>query len=126
MRLLPQQDLKIEIAKLCATKNIHAGCIGSSVGSLCQINLRLSGADTFLKKTEKFEVISLNGTISLNGIHLHVAVSDSLGNVFGGHLMDGNIIYTTCELIIFELTDISFSREHDQTTGFKELKYTIK
>lgn len=110
----------------CAARDIHAACIGSSVGSLSQLNLRLSGANSYLKKSEKFEIICLNGTVSINGIHLHAAVSDNLGNVFGGHLMEGNIIFTTCELVLLEFTELVFTREHDLATGFKEIKFNLK
>jgi hypothetical protein len=38
---------------------------------------------------ERFEIVSLTGTLSRHGAHLHVAVADFQGNVVGGHLMDG-------------------------------------
>lgn len=125
-RLLPNDDLKIQLGKICLEKNIQAACIASSVGSLKNLNLRLANSQTFLKRTENFEIISLNGTISIHGIHLHMSVSDHQGNVIGGHLMDENIIYTTCELVILELPDFKFSRETDSSTGFKELKISKK
>ena len=122
LRLLPGQDLKKEIVRLCSEKNILAGCIVSSVGSLKAINLRLSGSKDFLKKLENFEILSLNGTVSVHGLHLHLALSDHRGNAMGGHLMDENIIFTTCELIILELDSFTFTRPEDSQTGFKELK----
>lgn len=125
-RLQPGDDLKIQLAKICLQKNILAGCLVSSVGSLKKLNLRLANSQTFLQKVENFEIVSLNGTISVHGIHLHMSVSDSHGQVLGGHLMDENIIYTTCELVILELPDFNFSRELDSKTGFKELKISKK
>ena len=92
------------------------------MGSLERINLRLAGADQFLKRSAKFEILGVNGTVSRNGIHLHLSAADEKGNVLGGHLMDENIIFTTCELIILELSTFYFTREVDSTTGFKELK----
>lgn len=121
-RLEPNDDLKAKLAQICSEKNIQAACIASSVGSLKKLKLRLANSKTFLEKIENFEIISLNGTISVHGIHLHASVSDEQGRVFGGHLMDQNIIYTTCELVILELPGFSFTREMDSATGFKELK----
>lgn len=121
-RLLPNDDLKIQLATICSQNNILAGCILSSVGSLKQLHLRLANSKNFFQRTENFEILSLNGTISTEGIHLHMSVADSQGNVIGGHLVDNNIIYTTCELIILELPEYQFRRQQDVVTGFKELK----
>lgn len=120
--MLPGQDLKKEISALCESQKISAGFVVSSVGSLEKINLRLAGSDSFLKRTDKFEILSVNGTVSKNGLHLHLSVADREGHCFGGHLMDENLIFTTCELIILEISAINFAREVDPTTGFKELK----
>jgi predicted DNA-binding protein with PD1-like motif len=125
-RLNPNDDLKKKLADICLEKNIQAGCILSSVGSLKVLNLRLAKSKTFLEQTENFEILSLNGTISVHGLHVHASVSNSEGTVFGGHLMDGNIIYTTCELVILELTDYNFRRNLDAATGFKELHISKK
>lgn len=38
---------------------------------------------------ERFEIVSLTGTLSRHGAHLHIAIADFQGNVVGGHLMDG-------------------------------------
>ena len=43
------------------------------------------------------------------------------GKTIGGHLSDGCIINTTCELIILELPNYTFTREMDDSTGYKEL-----
>jgi predicted DNA-binding protein with PD1-like motif len=69
----------------------------------------------------KHEIVSLVGTLSPDGDHLHVAVSDSSGRTLGGHLMDGSLVYTTAEIAVGELTDLSFARETDAITTYKEL-----
>lgn len=38
---------------------------------------------------ERFEIVSLTGTLSRHGAHLHISIADFQGNVVGGHLMDG-------------------------------------
>lgn len=121
-RFLPGQDLKKELAKLCFENKIKAGCLVSVVGSLSRINIRLANSHQFLKLDEKFEVLALQGLVSLEGLHLHLTVANSQGQVYGGHLMEENIIFTTFEMVLLVMEDIVFHRELDPATGYKELK----
>ncbi len=125
-RLRPGQDLKKELQFYCQNNHIHAGCILSSVGSLTKAHMRLANADETFELMGPFEIISLNGTVSTSGSHIHISISDTDGRVWGGHLMDGCQIYTTAEIIILELTELRFQREMDGHTGYKELKIEAK
>lgn len=120
VRLTNGQDLKESILKYCLENNIHAGCVICAVGCLNKLNIRLATAKTFIQKQEEFEIVSLMGTISNNKCHIHIAVSDVNGNCFGGHLLEGCIVNTTCELIIHQLND-DLDREFDPNTGYNEL-----
>lgn len=124
LRLSPDQDLKKSIAEFCTQNNLQASTILSGVGSLKKSKLRLAGADKYFEKAERFEIVSLTGTCSVHGIHLHASIADQNGSVFGGHLMDDNIIYTTAELVFLEQSHIKFERSLDDQTGYKELKIT--
>lgn len=124
LRLNPDQDLKKQIQYFCEQNQINAGCIVSAIGSLKKCKLRLANSSNFFESSAYFEMISLSGTLSVNGCHLHMAVADQNGHVMGGHLVDENIIYTTCEVVILKLEDQVFHRVHDPVTGFKELKIT--
>jgi predicted DNA-binding protein with PD1-like motif len=42
-------------------------------------------------------------------------------STIGGHLCEGCIINTTCELIIAEIPEISIDVEDDPETGYDEL-----
>jgi predicted DNA-binding protein with PD1-like motif len=56
-----------------------------------------------------------------------MCVSDEEGKMVGGHLMDGNRIYTTAEVVLGCLDDLySFSRVYDARTGFPELVITAR
>lgn len=121
IRLTEGQDLKKEIIKYAKDHNIVAGCILSGVGCVKSINIRLAQAIKTLEKKGHYEIVSLMGTISKDGVHLHISLSDEEGATIGGHLLDGNIINTTCELIIMELSNYEFTREFDEKTGFNEL-----
>ncbi len=121
LRLTPDQDLKSEIHNLCSQNNVSAGCILSAVGSLKIVKLRLAGSNSLFEAKGKFEIVSITGTISKNGSHIHIAIADEVGKVTGGHLTDGNLIYTTCELVLLSMENQEFKRESDPATGFKEL-----
>ena len=122
-RLHDGQDLLREIQRLVAKHNVQAGIILSAVGSLKTSKIRVPIIDGEVKyiTPTNLEIDNLHGTVSANGCHLHISVSDVEGSVSGGHLKDGCIIRTTCELVIGVLEDITFSREHDDQTGFDEL-----
>ena len=122
LRLKPGQDLREELEKLTKAANIRAGFILTAVGSLQKASLRLAGQTDTSTFTQKFEIVSLTGTLSTDGVHLHVALSDAEGKTTGGHLVAGSIIYTTAEIVIGEARDLIFTRETDERTGYKELK----
>lgn len=126
IRLKPGQDLKMEIEKLVAQEKIQAGWIITAVGSVTQTNLRYANMPAGEKLQGHFEIVSLVGTISTSGSHLHMSVSDSTGRTVGGHLLEGNLVYTTAEIIIGESTDLIFSREKDGTTEWPELQINKK
>ncbi len=121
VRLTKGMDLKGSLAELVKSHNIQAGSIASCVGSVSTLNLRLAGAESTLSKHESFELVSVMGTLTPDHQHVHISVSDKLGHVWGGHLMEGTLIDTTAELIIHSYPDLTFRREMDVATGFTEL-----
>lgn len=122
VRLKPGQDLKKEIQRLVMDKNIKAGWINTCVGSLKNYNIRFANQPGTNVDSGHFEIVSLTGTVSINGIHLHLSISDSTGKTIGGHLADGNIIYTTAEIVLSASDDLEFTREKDGTTEWEELQ----
>lgn len=124
-RLKPSNDLKKNIERVIANNSIQAGFIVTCVGGLKQATVRMAGAtpDSQDIQTMKddFEIVSLVGTVSTNGTHLHMSFSDKNGNVRGGHLKEGTIINPTAEIVLGIEETIEFTREMDEETGFKEL-----
>jgi predicted DNA-binding protein with PD1-like motif len=120
-RLTPGQDLKSEIVNYVREHQIKAGAIMTCVGSLSRAVIRM--ADEKITKTfeQKFEIVSLVGTLSQDGCHLHISLSDKESNVIGGHLKEGSLVYSTAEIILTEFNDLVFNRIDDPETGFKEL-----
>jgi len=97
-RLKPGNDLKKEIESYVKANTIRAGWISCGVGSLTDYNIRFANQPEGSKGSGHFEIVNLIGTVSVNGSHIHVSISDSTGKTIGGHLLEGNFIYTTAEL----------------------------
>ena len=113
-------DLKKEIESF-AIKNNISGVILSSVGCLTHLTIRLADGESILERDGTFEIVSVTGTLSPDGVHIHISVSDDEGNTIGGHLKDGCIINTTAEVVLMSIPNYEFSREDDSSTGYKEL-----
>lgn len=120
-RLKPHEDLKTAIVEYAKANSITAGIVLTCVGSLEEYNIRFANEKAGKKLWGYFEIVSLTGTFSTSSSHLHLSVSDSRGNTIGGHLLDGNHIYTTAEIAIGVLPELTFEREIDATYGFSEL-----
>lgn len=123
-RLRPGQDLKQQIDLFVREQRIEAGAVLTCVGSLTDLTLRLANQEKTTHWQGHFEIVSLVGTLSVNGSHLHLSASDSTGRTIGGHLMDGCKIYTTAEMVVGVLPDVVYTREPDPAFGYKEL--TVK
>lgn len=126
LRLKPNMDLKKSLKIFGESNNIQAGYILTCVGSLSQAKIRFADQSNSKIFNQKFEIVSLVGTLSINGIHLHIALADKEGKTIGGHLDEGCIIYTTAEIVIGESEEFTFVRNIDEQTGFKELKIIPK
>ena len=121
LRLRPGDDLRQQLTAFVQANHIGAGTLLTCVGSLTVATLRLANQDGPSVYRGHFEIVSLVGTLSTNGSHLHLAVADSTGRTIGGHLLDGCRVYTTAEIVLGELPQLAFGRETDPTFGYKEL-----
>lgn len=121
-RLKPQMDLFDSIEDFVRQHNIEAGCVLSSVGSLTHTTLRLANRDYYNEYEGHFEIVSMTGTVSVHGSHIHIAISDGDGVTIGGHLVGGCKIYTTAEIVLLELDDVVYKRElFENDSGYEEL-----
>lgn len=131
-RIKSGRNLRSEIETFAKVKNIRAGFIITCVGGVKQAVLRSADVApgrpskqdvlTFTGPHENnFEIISLAGTVSVSGLHLHMSIADNKGTTFGGHLKEGTIVHPTAEVVIGEDETAVYSRELDEETGFTEL-----
>jgi len=122
LRLRPGDDLRRVLESWFAQQDECAGCMISAVGSLSTAQLRFAGRDEIIVLRSSLEILSLSGTLSPDGAHLHMAVADSRGAVIGGHLCAGSLVRTTAELVVGLLPGWSFRRQLDPASGYAELK----
>jgi predicted DNA-binding protein with PD1-like motif len=121
-RLKPGTDLFDSIEAFVVENNTEAGCILSSVGSLTHATLRLANREYFSEYDGHFEIVSMTGTVSTNGSHIHVSISDGDGVTIGGHLVSGCKIYTTAEIVLAVFDDVVYKRELlENDSGYEEL-----
>lgn len=125
-RLKAGQDLFNEIEDVVAEKNIQAGCVLSAVGSLTHATLRLANREYYSEFDGHFEIVSMTGTVSVHGSHLHISISDEDGKTIGGHLLPGCKIYTTVEMVLGIFEDVVYKREYAEDSGYEELVVKLR
>ena len=121
VRLHRGDDLLLTIKELAKEKHIKAGVVLSAVGCVLEAKLRDASGVTIREVKEHCEIVSLNGTVSEKRCHLHLALSKEDLSTIGGHMVEGCMINTTCELVIAELPEQQIDVEFDEETGYKEL-----
>lgn len=120
-RLKPGQDLFDSIEAFVMEKQVNAGCVLSGVGSLTHATLRLADREFTSNYDGHFEIVSVTGTVSIHGSHLHISISGGDGKTIGGHLGSGCKIYTTAEIVVAVFEDVVYKREYAEDSGYEEL-----
>ncbi len=122
LRLRPDDDLRASLLAYCTEQNVEAAFVLTCTGSLKQAVIRFADAPGGTVLEQPLEILTLSGTLSRHGAHLHITVADAHGHVLGGHLLEGSMIYTTAELVLGFVPDTEFRRKHDPATGYTELE----
>jgi hypothetical protein len=117
LRLTPGDDLRVTLEAGARTGFVVAG-----IGSLAHAQLRLAGDPGPTRFDGPLEILTLSGSLTPDGAHLHVSVSDAAGRVFGGHVCAGCEVLTTAELLVAPLPAGSLARGFDAATGYAELR----
>lgn len=121
LRLQPGDDVRSALTALLDQRRQTAGFVVAGIGSLSRAAIRLAGRDAPLVLTGDLEVLTLSGSVSPAGAHLHISVSDADGRVLGGHVAEGCLVRTTLEAVFAWLPDWQFDRVTDVVTGYREL-----
>jgi hypothetical protein len=133
-RLKKGDDLQGALTRLCTEANIRLGKI-QAIGAVSKavVGFYMQEAREYVSLDYDYhqEIISLQGNVSVKDgqpfIHAHLALSDGQGKLYGGHLMEGTIVFS-CEYIINEYIpemadvkedseDQTFTRTYDEETG---------
>ena len=132
-RLKKGDDLLGALTSLCTEANIRLGKI-QAIGTVSKavVGFYLQEPRDYVTLDYDYhqEIISLQGNVSIRDdkpeIHVHLALSNGQGKLYGGHLMDGTIVFS-CEYIINEYIpeidvkddsqDTTFTRTLDEETG---------
>jgi uncharacterized protein len=121
LRLYPGDDLRAAVEAVLSEGEVRAAFVIQGIGSLSVAELRFAGADLPTEIRGDLEILTVAGSVSPDGAHLHMSVADARGQVFGGHVSRGCTVRTTAELLLALLPEHAFSREADPSTGFAEL-----
>ena len=121
VRLTRGMDLLKSIKEYCIEHHLRAGIVLSGVGCVLKARVRDASGVSIVEIDEHMEIVSLTGTISEKRCHLHISFAKEDLSVIGGHLVEGCVINTTCELVIGEMENYSYDVEFDEETGYEEL-----
>jgi len=121
LRLNPGDDLRASLDLALKQGGGEAAFVVSGIGSLRGASIRFAGAANATRIEGDLEILTLAGSLSPDGSHLHVSVSDAAGRVFGGHAAPGCTVRTTAEILVAWLPQWHFARTHDPATGYAEL-----
>ena len=99
IELEPGQDLHLALSELAVQQQLSGFVLGV-VGNLSQATFRCPGQQQPTRMSGELEVITLNGTFSPSGVHLHLSLSDGACQVWGGHLEPGTVVLKGAQLLL--------------------------
>jgi predicted DNA-binding protein with PD1-like motif len=124
LRFHPGDDLRGALEAALRTAGWEAAFVIAGIGSLLDARLRLAGATETMQWPGDSEILTLSGSLSPDGVHLHAALSLPDGSVVGGHVVTGCRVRTTAEVLMLPLPGWRFRRVADPATGWAELGIT--
>jgi len=99
LHLGPGSDLRHSLEQLAAEQQISGFVLGV-VGNLSQAAFQCPGQAEATLLQGDLEIITLNGTLSPQGVHLHLSLSDGSCQVWGGHLEHGTLVLKGADLLV--------------------------
>ena len=92
-------DVRRSLEQLALAHNA-GGFVLSVVGNLSQAAFACPGKSAPTVLAGELEIITLQGTISPDGVHLHLSFSDASCQVWGGHLEHGTLVLRGADLLV--------------------------
>ena len=104
LKLGPGSDLRRSLEQL-AIEQGAAGFVLGVVGNLSRATFQCAGRSGPTILEGDLEIITLQGTVAPDGVHLHLSLSDSDCQVWGGHLEPGTLVLKGADLLVGFLPD---------------------
>jgi len=126
VRIDKGEEIVQTLTKICKDNKIKLGSL-SGIGAADRVTVGLFNTKSKQYQSQEligdYEITNLSGNIStMNGeiyLHLHIGLSDSKYNAYGGHLTSA-VISGTGEIIIEEI-DGKIEREFNKEVGLNLL-----
>ena len=99
LKLAPGSDLRLSLEDLARREGIHGFVLGV-VGNLTRAAFQCPGQSEPTVLEGDLEVITLNGTLSPDSVHLHLSLSDGACQVWGGHLEPGTMVQKGADVLV--------------------------
>lgn len=99
LHLEPGRDVRRSLEELARTQQA-SGFVLSVVGNLSQAAFQCPGKAQPTVLQGELEIITLQGTLSPQGVHLHLSFSDPECQVWGGHLEPGTLVLKGADLLV--------------------------
>tara|TARA_Y100001968_G_scaffold191429_1_gene175393 strand:+ start:395 stop:1012 length:618 start_codon:yes stop_codon:yes gene_type:complete len=99
VKLPPNTDLLQALDQIARNENAFGYVLGV-VGNLSRAAFQCPGRAEPEIIESTLEIITLNGTISPEGSHLHLSVSDTACKVWGGHLERGAYVLKGVDILL--------------------------
>ena len=99
LKLGPGSDLRGSLEQMAIEANA-TGFVLSVVGDLSRASFQCPERPEPTVMEGPLEIITLQGTVTPRGVHLHLSVSDGEGQVRGGHLEHGTVLLKGAELLV--------------------------
>ncbi|MFX0061338.1 MAG: PPC domain-containing DNA-binding protein [Candidatus Hermodarchaeota archaeon] len=127
VRLFKGEDVLQTLTNFAKEREIKSGFIVNGIGALEKASIGFFDPKKKVYLNNELgecEIVSLSGNIVFKDgepfFHMHVALGNREGQVFGGHMNKGCIIGPTGEIIIASVTP-ELSRALDSITGLSLL-----
>ena len=104
LKLGPGSDLRRSLEQL-AIEQGGSGFVLGVVGNLSRAAFQCAGRSGPTILEGDLEIITLQGTVAPDGVHLHLSLSDSDCQVWGGHLEPGTLVLKGADLLVGFLPD---------------------
>ncbi|MCP9786705.1 PCC domain-containing protein, partial [Cyanobium sp. N5-Cardenillas] len=92
-------DLRASLEQL-GTQAGASGFVLGVVGDLSQAAFQCPGQAEPTVLQGHLEIITLQGTVAPQGVHLHLSLSDGECQVWGGHLEHGSLVLRGADLLV--------------------------